>query len=385
MKQQTPLPIMPGATIGMLGGGQLGRMFCLAASQLGYHVVAYTPEKDSPISDVCRQTIVASYEDESRLLDFANQVDVVTIEFENIPAPALEFLSQHVPVRPHPHVLFVTQNRLREKTFLAEHGFPVVPHAHVTTPASLKSAIGKLGTPAVLKTAGFGYDGKGQRRIEDGADVDAIIKDLDGQDAILEAFVQFDKEISVIGARGISGDFVAYGPMENYHKNHILDISFAPARLSWTLSEEAIDITRSIMEALDVVGLLCVEFFLTVQETLLVNELAPRPHNSGHLTIESCPTNQFEQHVRAITGLPLGSTETEKGVAMANLLGDLWQEGEPDWASAVALPEVHLHLYGKGDARPGRKMGHLTACARWADEAVLLVKSARDSLSRVKA
>lgn len=381
---RTP-PILPGKTLGVLGGGQLGRMFAIAAMQMGYRVIGYTNEPNSPISQVCAHMVHASYEDIDALSEFGRAVHVVTIEFENIPVSALHELDKVTLVRPGPNVLHVTQNRLREKTFLAGKRYPIASFFEVKSAEELREAIRKLGLPAVLKTAGFGYDGKGQRLIKSEGDIDSVWKSLGTDQAIVEQFVEFEREISVIGARSQSGDFVAYGPIENEHRNHILDISLAPARINWTLAEEAIDMTRSIMDALEVVGLLCVEFFVTSEETLLVNELAPRPHNSGHYSIEACPTSQFEQQVRTVTGLPLGTTETERGSAMVNLLGDLWQDGEPDWASAVALPDVHLHLYGKQEPRPGRKMGHITACARWADEAVERAKSARDLLSRVKA
>ncbi|HEY9792708.1 MAG TPA: 5-(carboxyamino)imidazole ribonucleotide synthase [Candidatus Obscuribacterales bacterium] len=372
--------ILPGATLGVLGGGQLGRMFAMAAQHLGYKVIAFTPDKNSPVSYVCSKTYVAPFDDESALRSFAGEVAGVTIEFENIPAQALKLLEELTRVRPGPQVLHITQNRLREKRFLQEKKFPVVPFYEVTTQEQLSEAIDKLGLPVVLKTAGFGYDGKGQYLINSEQEGHEAFKAMGGQAAVAEKFIVFEKEISIIGARSASGDFVAYGPVENEHRNRILDLSLAPARINWSLAEEAIDITRLIMDALQVVGLLCVEFFVSADEQLLVNELAPRPHNSGHYTIEACPTSQFEQQVRCLTGLPLGTTETERGAAMANLLGDIWSAGEPDWVSAVALPDVHLHLYGKQEARPGRKMGHLTACAKWADEALERVKSARDLL-----
>jgi 5-(carboxyamino)imidazole ribonucleotide synthase len=378
-------PILPGSTLGVLGGGQLGKMFALAALQMGYRVAAFTNEPNSPIEQVCSQVTVGDYNDPAALQNFGSKVSVVTIEFENIPSAALEALESQTLVRPGPSVLHITQHRLREKTFLSEKHYPIAEFFPVRSAADLHEALTKLGTPAVLKTAGFGYDGKGQRLIKSVEEGEAAYAAMNGQEAILEKFVDFEKEISVIGARSQSGDFVAYGPIENVHENHILDLSLAPARINWTLAEEAIDLTRSIMDSLDVVGLLCVEMFVTHDEVLIVNELAPRPHNSGHFSIEACPTSQFEQQVRTITGLPLGTSETERGSAMVNLLGDLWSDGEPDWASAVALPDVHLHLYGKTEARPGRKMGHITACARWADEAVDRAKSARDLLIRVKA
>lgn len=377
--------IAPGATLGVLGGGQLGRMFAIAALQMGYRVVAFTPEKDSPISQVCAKTLCAPFEDEKSLAAFAAEVDAVTIEFENIPSSALEFLEKKTRVRPGPQVLYTTQNRAREKNFLFENRLPLVPFFPVETREQLNEAVAKLGFPSVVKTAGFGYDGKGQYLLQSHEDLDRVYTALEGKPAVIEKFFQLDKELSVIGARSAAGDFVAYGPIENQHVNHILDLSLAPARINWSVAEEAIDITRCIMDALEVVGLLCVEFFYTHDEQLLVNELAPRPHNSGHLSIEACPTSQFEQQVRALTGMPLGTTETEKGAAMANLLGDLWAAGEPDFASAASLPDIHIHLYGKKEPRPGRKMGHLTACSKWADEALAQVKTARDMLVRVNA
>jgi 5-(carboxyamino)imidazole ribonucleotide synthase len=377
--------ITPGGSLGVLGGGQLGRMFAMAAVQMGYRVVAFTPEKDAPITQVCPKTYCAPFEDEGALKAFASEVDAVTIEFENIPTSALQFLENHTRVRPGSEVLYVTQNRAREKNFLFQKKLPLVPYFPVESLEQMLESLKKLGYPCVVKTAGFGYDGKGQYMVKSEPDAQRVFQALGGQPAVIEKFFELDKELSVIGARSESGDFVAYGPIENQHSHHILDLSLAPARINFGVAEEAIDITRTIMDSLQVVGLLCVEFFYTHDEQLLINELAPRPHNSGHLSIEACPTSQFEQQVRALTGMPLGTTETEKGAAMANLLGDLWSAGEPDFASAAALPDIHLHLYGKKEPRAGRKMGHLTACAKWADEALMQVKAARDLLVRVNA
>lgn len=375
--------IVPGAIIGILGGGQLGRMLALAAQRMGYTVAGYTPEKDPPLSQVCMKTFTAPWDDENQLRSYADIVDVVTIEFENIPSATLEALDKWVCVRPGAEVLHVTQNRLREKTYLLKNKFPIVPFEEVNSVEELQVAMKKIAVPAVLKTAGFGYDGHGQLSIGSASGAQNAYESFGNKQCILERLISFDKEISVIGARSVTGDFVAYGPIENRHRDHILDLSFVPSKISRTLAKEAIDITRSIMESLKTVGLLCVEFFVTAEETLLINELAPRPHNSGHYSIEGCPTSQFEQLLRAIAGLPLGTTEHGKGVAMVNLLGDLWQDGEPDWASVLALPDVHLHLYGKTEARKGRKMGHLTACAQSADEAVSRVTGARDLITRV--
>lgn len=371
--------LAPGATIGMLGGGQLGRMFSIAAQQMGYRVVGFTPEPDSPISHVTGETFCAAYEDNEALQRFADAVDVVTIEFENIPSDTANFLAQLKPVRPNPNVLHITQNRLREKTFLKEQGFACTPFVHVKDFKQLEDAIDTLGVPAVLKTTGFGYDGKGQRLVRSLEAVEDAWKSLAATELIVEEFVPFEMELSVIGARSISGEFKAYGPIENQHKNHILDTSTVPAPISLAVAEEAIEKTRALMEKLDVVGLLCVEYFLAMDDVLLINELAPRPHNSGHYTIEACPTSQFEQHVRAITGLPLGKTHVDDAACMGNLLGEVWNEGPPNFSAALKN-DVHLHLYGKRDARPGRKMGHITALSRWPEDARTLVRTARDAL-----
>jgi 5-(carboxyamino)imidazole ribonucleotide synthase len=272
---------------------------------------------------------------------------------------------------------------LREKTFLARGGFPVTPFRPVSSLADLHAGIHDLGLPAVLKTAGFGYDGKGQTQITSLSEAEAALQALQGQEAILEAFVDFACEVSVVAARGLDGAFAHYGVIENVHRHHVLDVSIAPATVSPKIVNDAIEIARSILMALDVVGVLCVEFFLTRDSKLLVNELAPRPHNSGHLTVDACVTSQFEQQLRAVCGLPLGSTEQHRPAAMGNLLGDLWHDGEPNWEAACSFPEVKLHLYGKLVPRSGRKMGHLTALAASAGAAARLVRSGRAALQRI--
>ncbi len=376
--------IVPGATIGILGGGQLGRMLALSAQQMGYRVIGYTPEHDSPISQVCSKTIAAPFEDHDALKLFAKECQVVTIEFENIPKEAYETVQAETRVSPSVKALYVSQNRLREKTYLQDHGFPVVPFHHVKTTEALDAAVSKLGLPAVLKTSGYGYDGKGQRFLQTTEQAHSAFEELGHSDCILEKHIKFEKEISVIAARGAYGEVRAFGPIENLHRNHILDISSVPARVNWRLAAEAIEMACAVAESLDVIGLLCVEFFIAEHDRLLINEIAPRPHNSGHYSMEACPTSQFEQHIRAITGLPLGKTDPHSAAAMANLLGDLWESGEPEWSYTLEIPDVHLHLYGKKDARPGRKMGHLTACSRWAEEAQELVLKARDRLSAAR-
>jgi 5-(carboxyamino)imidazole ribonucleotide synthase len=357
-------------------------MFAIAARRMGYRVHTFSPDDDTPTGQVADVEIQAAYDDLDAVRDFARQVEVVTFEFENVPAATAEAAAELAPVRPGGNVLHITQHRLREKTFLAEAGFPVTPFTAVRSLDDLQAALDQLGAPAVLKTAGWGYDGKGQVKIGARADAARAWAALGTDEAVLEAFIDFQAEVSVVAARGIDGSFVHYGLITNSHRNHILDVSFAPAPPRWQtrLQQEAVEIARGVLEQLAVVGVLCVEFFVTRDERLLVNELAPRPHNSGHLTFDACVTSQFEQQLRAICGLSLGSTELLRPAAMANLLGDLWQHGTPDWAAACAHPEVKLHLYGKGQPRPGRKMGHLTAMAHTAEEAVERALHARGAL-----
>ncbi|TXT26660.1 MAG: 5-(carboxyamino)imidazole ribonucleotide synthase [Planctomycetota bacterium] len=370
-------PILPGATLGVLGSGQLGRMFAIAARRMGYRVHTFSPDSDSPTGQVADEEITASYENLDAVSDFAKRVSVITFEFENVPSATAEAAARFAPVRPAGQVLHVTQHRLREKTYLREHGFPVTPYRAVRSAEELQAALRELGCPAVLKTAGWGYDGKGQTKIQSPDEASSAWDQLETNEAILEGFVNFRLEVSVIGARGIDGSFANFGLLENSHSNHILDVTVAPARVSPRVAAEAEAIARGVLESLDVVGVLCVEMFLTQDDRLLINELAPRPHNSGHLTFDANVTSQFEQQVRAICGLPLGSTELLRPAAMANLLGDVWENGEPNWEAALRMPEVKLHLYGKSLARVGRKMGHLTAMANSADEAERIVREAR--------
>lgn len=373
-------PILPGSVIGVLGSGQLGRMLAIAARRMGYRVHTFSPEKDTPTGQIADVEMVASYEDLEAVRTFARGVDVVTFEFENVSAAAAEAAAEYVPVRPRGFVLYTTQHRLREKTFLAKAGFPVTPFRPVRSLEDLFTGLQELGLPAVLKTAGFGYDGKGQSLLTSPDEAESAFRALGGQEAILEAFIDFRCEVSVVAARGVDRTFSHYGVIENTHQNHILDISVAPAPLPPEITREAVEIAHQVLEQLDVIGVLCIEFFLTRNDRLLINELAPRPHNSGHFTLDACITSQFEQQLRAVCGLPLGSTRQLCPAAMANLLGDLWQKGEPRWAAACAFPEVKLHLYGKRVPRPGRKMGHLTALAPSIEEASQLVRSARAAL-----
>lgn len=375
---------LPGSRIGVLGSGQLGRMLAFVAKRLGYEVIIYSPERDTPAGQVVDLEITADYLDMAELKRFAESVDVVTIEFENIPAEALRAVEAIVPVYPQPHVLEITQNRLREKTFLSGLGIPVVPFQAVRSQADLEAGLGKLGLPLVLKTAGFGYDGKGQVKITRAEEALAAYRALGEDVCILEQFVNLEREISVIAARSDTGEFSAYRPVENKHCNHILDITLAPANISAVMEQTAVNITRTIMEAFEMRGLLCVEFFVTREGYLLVNEMAPRPHNSGHYSIEAAVCSQFEQQLRSVCGLPLGDTRLLQPAAMANLLGDAWEHGEPDWAACMALAPVYLHLYGKKSAKPGRKMGHITALAESVEAAEALVQRARTALTSEK-
>ncbi len=372
--------ILPNSTIGVFGSGQLGRMFAIEARKMGYRVHTFSPDSDTPTGQVADIETSARYDDLDAVREFARSVDVVTFEFENVPSATVGAAAEFTGVHPKGEILHTTQNRLREKIFLSRNGFPVAPFRRVKVIDDLFRAADEIGLPAVLKTAGFGYDGKGQAKIQARGEIDAAYAGMDGRDAVLEGFVDFAKEVSVVCARDQKGRFAHYGVIENEHANHILDVSFAPAVVSERTFNEAIEIARSLAETLGYVGTLCIEFFLTRDEKLLVNELAPRPHNSGHLTFGPCVTSQFEQQVRAVCGLSLGSTEFHGPAAMANLLGDLWQNGEPDWAAAISDPAVKLHLYGKAEAKPGRKMGHLTAIADSADEAADLVRRARSAL-----
>jgi 5-(carboxyamino)imidazole ribonucleotide synthase len=375
-------PILPGATLGVLGSGQLGRMFAVAARRMGYRVHTLSPDSDTPTGQVADREYERAYDDLDAVREFARGVAVVTFEFENVPAESVEAAAALAPVRPSGSVLYTTQNRLREKNFLARNGFPIAPFRHAASREELRAALAEIGRPAVLKTAGFGYDGKGQTRITTDGDEGLAVEALKGQEGVVEAFVDFEREVSVVAARTVSGEFAHYGVIENAHSRHILDVSVAPARVREETAREAVEIARSVLEALDVVGVMCVEFFLTRGGELLVNELAPRPHNSGHLTFDASVTSQFEQQLRAVCCLPLGSTELMRPAAMANLLGDLWRDGEPMWREALKFPDVKLHLYGKTEARAGRKMGHLTALASTPEEAARKAVAARAALTR---
>jgi len=377
--------VPPGSTVGVLGSGQLGRMFALAARRMGYRVHVLSPESDTPTGQVADVEVNAPYDDLDALRAFARNVAVLTFEFENVPRAALDAVAGVVPIRPGPEALWISQNREREKEFLERASAPVAPWASVRTSEELAAGVAAVGLPAVLKTAAFGYDGKGQVTLAaspSSADAAAAWESLGSVPCVLEAFVDFDRELSVVAARGENGHVACFPVFENEHSRHILDVTRAPAVLSRFEEKQAFDIAKALLEALDYVGVLCIELFHAKDGRLLVNEIAPRPHNSGHLTIDACVTSQFEQHLRAACGLPLGGVELLRPAAMANLLGDLWKDGEPDWGSALGSPDVKLHLYGKSEPRKGRKMGHLTALAGSPGEAREKVLAARAALSK---
>ncbi len=371
--------IGPGSTVGILGGGQLGRMFGIAARRMGYRVHAFEPHPDSPAGQISDVEINAPYTDSRALKRFARRVNVISFEFENIPLSAIEEVASLRPLRPRGEVLHICQNREREKEFLVRHGFPHAPFAVVDSAESLSAALKTIGTPSVLKTADFGYDGKGQYKLEGVVDCQRLWKDFNASRGVLEKWISFQGELSVIVARGLEGSMVAFPPSENLHKHHILDLSIVPARFPPALCEAAVQLASQIADSLDVVGLLAVEFFLTSDGELLVNELAPRPHNSGHYTFDACVTSQFEQQLRAVCGLPLGSNALLNSVVMWNLLGHLWQNGEPDWRAILSEPRAKLHLYGKAEARSGRKMGHVAVLAP-VEEALRIIASFRQQL-----
>jgi 5-(carboxyamino)imidazole ribonucleotide synthase len=373
---------LPGATIGLMGSGQLGRMFAVAARRMGYRIHVFSPEKDTPAGQFADREVTGAYEDEAAVRGFAKNLDLLTFEFENIPRQTVDWCTVECEVRPASAILHTAQNRLREKDFLARAGIPVGPYRAVRSAAELSAAIREVKTPAILKSAAFGYDGKGQRFMEEPVDAEQIWQERAGDELILEAAIDFEKELSVIVARGPDGSMATFPVCENMHRNHILDVTVVPARVSAEVEKSAAELARIIAEEMDLVGLLAVEMFLQRDGTLLVNELAPRPHNSGHWTIEGCATSQFEQHVRAVCGLSLGSTQLLSPSAMANLLGDLWEGGEPKWAAALAVHGARLHLYGKHHPRPRRKMGHLTALASTAEAAIAAVTKARDALNQ---
>ncbi|MDQ7989866.1 MAG: 5-(carboxyamino)imidazole ribonucleotide synthase [Candidatus Dactylopiibacterium sp.] len=363
MTSQTHAPILPPATLGMLGGGQLGRFFVRAAHEMGYQVWVLDPDPESPAGKIADRHLCAAYADETALTALAATCAAVTTEFENVPAHALEFLARTRPVRPAAAAVATCQHRIAEKTFLAAHGIPHAPFLAVETAADLDAAGPEL-FPGILKVARFGYDGKGQARVTDRAEAQAAFAAFGGETCVLEQMLPLDYEVSVVLARDAAGHSKAFPTAENQHARGILDVSIAPARASACLRDTAEEIAARIAGQLGYVGTLGVEFFVS-RGQLYVNEMAPRPHNSGHYTVDACVTSQYEQQVRALCGLPLGDARAHSAAVMVNLLGDIWFDAdgntrEPDWAALLAIPNLKLHLYAKHAARPGRKMGHFT-------------------------
>ena len=373
--------IQPGAMLGLLGGGQLGRMFTQAAQRMGFEVAVLDPDPASPAGRIATRHLRADYADQAALRELGGLARAVTTEFENVPAESLAFLRQFCPVRPGPEAVKVTQDREVEKTFARTHGLDTAPFHPVLREADCAEAFRHIRAPALLKTARLGYDGKGQAGVSSMEELVAAFRGFGDQPCVLEARLDLDAEISVVLARGIDGAIVTYPVAENRHVNGILDTSVVPARVPETLATEAREAAARLATAMDYVGTMAVEFFVVGGGKLVVNEMAPRPHNSGHFTLDACATDQFEQQVRAVAGLPLGDTSLLRPATMVNLLGDLWSGGTPRWDRALAEPGVHLHLYGKTEPRPGRKMGHLTVLAPAPDLALAGALAARQRLT----
>ncbi|MGH8762254.1 MAG: 5-(carboxyamino)imidazole ribonucleotide synthase [Nitrosospira sp.] len=386
------MSIMPGAMLGLLGGGQLGRMFIMAAQSMGYRVTVLDPADHGPSSSIADRHLCADYLDSDALRELGSTCAGVTTEFENVPAESLEILAEHCVVSPAANSVMIAQNRILEKKFLAANGFGVVPYVVIQDSPNSHGLGGVLSQarpelfpglfPAILKVSRLGYDGKGQVRVNSAAELDSAFASMNREPCVLEQLLLLEREVSVILARGFDGKVVIFPVSENQHCHGILDTSIIPARVSPAIIENAREIAIQIAEKLDHRGVLCVEFFVLADGRLLVNEIAPRPHNSGHHTIDACVTSQFEQQVRILCGMPLGSTAMHGAAVMVNLLGDLWQQGEPDWERALRHPFVKLHLYGKCAARSGRKMGHYTVLAETVDAALQLALEIKPSLAR---
>ncbi|GHT90348.1 N5-carboxyaminoimidazole ribonucleotide synthase [Betaproteobacteria bacterium] len=375
-------PILPPATLGMLGGGQLGRFFVAAAHELGYKVWVLDPDQHSPAGRIADRHLCAAYEDAAALDELAAGCAAVTTEFENVPAATLSRLAERIPVRPAAAAVSICQQRINEKSFLRDNGFPHGAFASIESAADIENANAGL-FPGILKVARFGYDGKGQVVVEDRAAALAAFQKFKGEACVLEQKLTLDYEISIVLARDAEGRVAAFPPAENQHGNGILDVSIVPARSDACLVCDAEDIARRIAEKLAYIGVLAVEFFVS-RGRLYVNEMAPRPHNSGHYTLDACVSSQYEQQVRALCGLPLGESRAHSVSVMVNLLGDLWfaseQYREPDWSTLAAIPNLKLHLYGKSTAKPGRKMGHFTVVGEHLDKALATALAAREAI-----
>ena len=361
----------------------MGRMLAQAAQKMGYEVHVYSDVPDCPASQVAESTTVASYSDSKSLLKFAEQCDVVTYEFENIPLDSVKAIEKLKPLRPGVAPLETFQNRILEKEFLQKNGIPCSDFAVVNSLEDFRSAIKRINLPSVLKTAGMGYDGKGQTKLTSEDDIEKLENSWQENSYVLEAFVDLKLEFSVVAGRAVDGEFSTWGAIENEHRNHILHISLAPGRVSPEIADQAVQIAKRLGDAIGYVGVFCVEFFLCTDGRLLVNEVAPRVHNSGHLTIEGSVTSQFDQHIRAISEIPLGESSIKVPTAMLNTLGDLWRRGEPDWKSQTEGLRAKVHLYGKKEAKPGRKMGHITILADSIDEAYKSAEKVFSNLGKV--
>ena len=372
--------IFPDAMLGMLGGGQLGRMFTLAAHAMGYRVAVLDPDSRSPAGAIADVHLRAAYQDREALQQLADSCAAVTTEFENVPADSLRWLASHCIVRPTGDSVAVAQDRTREKRFLTDNGFDVAPYAVIERASDCDGVDAAL-FPGILKRARFGYDGKGQARVASKEEAKAAFFDLGEDTCVLEKLVALRCEVSVVAARAANGETKSFPVAENEHREGILDVSIVPARVPDEIARKAEACAQGVAAKLGYCGVLAVEFFVTEDGRLLVNEIAPRPHNSGHYTIDACAASQFEQQVRTLCGLPLGETRLLSPVVMVNLLGDVWQYGQPQWQHVFATAEAKLHLYGKQEARPGRKMGHYTVLGRDADEALQKALAIRDKLS----
>ena len=376
------MKILPGSTLGMLGGGQLGRMFTIAARTMGYDVVVLDPNTKSPAGELATTHICADYSDQTALAQIAKSCDVITTEFENVPASTLESLAKTKPVRPGSKAISIAQDRIQEKNFLKDNGFYTAPFVVINSLDDLKNNISKTGTPAILKVSRLGYDGKGQFAINSASGIEKAWQTLEDEACVLEQRVPLDIEVSVVLARGTEGEVTSYPVSENIHQGGILDVSIVPARIDQALKTSVINMAKDIAIALDYVGIMAVEFFIS-DGKILVNEIAPRPHNSGHYTLDACVTNQFEQQVRAVCGLPLGDTTLLTPIVMINMLGDIWHNGDaPQWQKLLDHPNVKLHLYGKPEARPGRKMGHFNVISVNIDDALKLAQELKQQLSK---
>ncbi|MDP1863220.1 MAG: 5-(carboxyamino)imidazole ribonucleotide synthase [Thiobacillus sp.] len=374
-----PLPILPGATLGILGGGQLGRMFTLAARTMGYKVMVLDPDGASPAGQMADEHVQADYTDLAALKKLGVACAAVTTEFENVPAASLIELARHCRVAPSAEAVAIAQDRGHEKTWLADNGFATAPFTLINSEADLDAALAKTGTPALLKVSRFGYDGKGQARIGTLDEARTAFREFGGLPCVLEGFVKLECELSVVLARDDAGQCERFPVAENRHVNGILDVSIVPARVPESLTQQARDMACAVAHKLDYVGVMAVEFFVA-DGRLLINEVAPRPHNSGHYTLDACVTDQFEQQVRVLCGLPLGDTRLLSPVVMLNILGDRWKNGGPHWDALLAQTNIKLHLYGKQTARPGRKMGHCNVLDADLNTALQLAEQIRNGL-----